>query len=342
VHLEKDSYVFLLTIHHIIADGWSMEVLVYELATLYNSFVSRNSNHLPPLRVQYKDYVAWQKQNEQTHSDSRRYWLSQFDGELPALQLPVDFPKPQVETYEGSARNYTLNVSNDIREACRKTDTTLFMFLLSTVNVLLYRHTGQKDILVGSPTAGRTHRDLEEQIGLFVNMLVFRTRFEPDTKFEELLLQVKNNALNAYAHQSYPFMQLVKDIQKVQGFDYSHVFNVAVQLQNAKLQKTKNVQFQDIRITNFLPNAYSSKFDITFNFEDLGEVITLDIEYKTKLFKESTIDKMAYDLMFLLESCATDISLTLKHLKNSLIQKTEQKQLNQLAALMEKGISAEY
>lgn len=341
VRMDEASHIFLLTIHHIVADGWSMEVLVQELTNNYNNYRNGRENKLPALGIQYKDFAAWQqlKVNERAIESGRNYWLQRLSGELPELELPVDFAKTEEENFEGFAKNYLLNAgfSSAIKELCRRNDTTLFMFLLSAVNVLLYRYSGQKDILLGSPASGRVHRDLEDQIGLYVNMLVHRTRFGSDTTFTELLDEVKTNALDAFQHQSYPFMQLVKDLGA-----QKNIFSAAVQLQNAKLEENKGLQFEGLKISNFLPNAYTSKFDITFNFEDLGEVVSLDIEYKTRLFNTATIDRMAHDLMFLVEAVTADPSRTVRELKDLLVQKAEPKQMAELSALIAKGLDADY
>jgi non-ribosomal peptide synthetase component F len=218
------------------------------------------------------------------------------------------------------------------------------MFLLSTVNVLLYRFTGQKDILLGSPMAGRLHKDLEDQIGLFVNMLVFRTGFNPDMTFEELIAIVKKNALDTYHHSMYPFTKVMEELNNGYNFNRTNIFDVAVQLQNAKLTQVKSKKFEGITVSNFLPNSYSSKFDITFNFEDLPEdgIITMDVEYKTDLFLETTIDRMKQDLFTLFEAITKDKTITIKKLRSMLVQQDDQEQQAQLSDLIEKGISADY
>ena len=348
LQLEDNKHVFLFTMHHIISDGWSMEILIQEIIALYNAFNRKEENPLEPLKIQYKDYVGWQQKQlaGDMMNKSRNYWLSAFEEEINALQFPADFPRSEKADFEGVAKNYTISsdLVRDIKKVCRETDTTLFMFLLSAINALAYRYTGRKDTVFGSPIAGRAHSDLENQVGLFVNMLLFRTKFKSDDSFRELLAKVKSNAMEAYQHSMYPFAQLVEDIDAVYGRNMNNCFDVAVQLQNAKFSKTKNLQFDQLAIDNFLPNSYSSKFEITFNFEDLEEegVLTLDIEYKTGLFKETTIDKLKEELFALLEMVTKDPAATISQLRNELAGKDNNQPSNLLGALIEKGISTDY
>ncbi|HYE53990.1 MAG TPA: condensation domain-containing protein, partial [Chitinophagaceae bacterium] len=212
---------------------------------------------------------------------------------------------------------------------------TLFMYLMALVNVLMYKYTGQKDILLGSPIAGRPHRDLEDQIGFFVNMIVFRTKLDADISFAGLLKDTRKNASGAYEHEMYPFIQLAEDLNLSGG--QANLFNVVVQLQNAKLQRVKNKSLEGVIVNNFRPNSYSSKFDITFNFEDVEEegVITMDIEFKTDLFKESTIHKMKEDLFRLMQLASADASVTIRQLRSALAEQAG-------AALQLTAISADY
>lgn len=348
LQLENNKYVFLFTIHHIISDGWSMEIMIQEIITLYNTFSRKEENPLEPLRIQYKDYVGWQQQQltGDMMNKSRNYWLSAFEEEVPPLQFPADFSRNEITDFEGLAKSYTISVDllRSIKKVCTETDTTLFMFLLSAINALAYRYTGRKDTVFGSPIAGRAHSDLENQVGLYVNMLLFRTKFQPDDSFRELLAKVKTNAIQAYQHSMYPFTQLVEDIDAVYGRKMSNYFDVAVQLQNAKFSKTKSLQFDQLTIDNFLPNSYSSKFEITFNFEELEEdsVLMLDIEYKTSLFKESTIDRLKEELFVLLEMVAKNPAITINQVRSELVDRDKCQPINFLGALIEKGISTDY
>lgn len=339
IQLDTNKYVFVLTMHHIVSDGWSMEVLVHDVLALYNAFANNAPDPLQPLRIQYRDYSAWQKKNftENALNRSRKYWLTKLEGDLSVLDLPTDYARPDQETYEGRALNYIIDkdLSKKLRDACSAGDVTLFMYLLSLVNVLMYKYTGQKDILLGSPIAGRPHQDLEDQIGFFVNMIVFRTQLEPDSSFASLLADTRKSASGAYEHEMYPFIQLAEDLNLAGGQE--NLFNVVVQLQNAKLQRVKNKSLEGITVNNFRPNSYTSKFDLTFNFEDLQDegVIIMDIEFKSGLFREGTIHKMKEDLFRLMQLAASDASLTIRQLKSDISTQAA-------AALQLTAISADY
>lgn len=339
LQVEESKYVFALNMHHIISDGWSMEVLVHDVMAMYHAFARNEPNPLPPLRIQYKDYSAWQREsfNEQALNRSRKYWLTKLEGELPLLDLPIDFARPAEESFEGKALNYIIDkdLSRQLKEACSANDVTLFMYLVALVNVLMHKYTGQKDILIGSPIAGRPHRDLEDQIGFFVNMIVFRTKLDTDASFASLLADTRKNAAGAYEYEMYPFIQLAEDLNLTGGQE--NLFNVVVQLQNAKLQLVKNRSLDGIAISNFRPNSYTSKFDITFNFEDQADegVITMDIEFKTALFRESTIHKMKEDFFRLMQLAAQDASASIRRLKSELAGQAE-------PALQLSALSADY
>jgi hypothetical protein len=214
--LGAGRWLFSYVMHHIISDGWSMEVLIKEILQLYHAYTQGLPNPLPPLRIHYKDYAAWQQ--EQLGSVAsiahKAWWLEQLDGELPVLELPADKPRPAVKTYNGArlVRPIASSTTAAFKALCQSSDSTLFIGLLSVVKALLYRYTGQEDIIIGSPVAGREHSDLEDQIGCYVNTLPLRTRFSGTDSYLQLLFHVRQTTLHAYRHQSYPFDALVEEL----------------------------------------------------------------------------------------------------------------------------------
>ena len=229
LELESDRSLFLFTMHHIISDGWSMGVLIKEVLSLYEAYSSGRSNPLLPLRIQYKDYTYWQNsqltgEGLQVHRD---YWLNQLLGDLPVLDLPTDYARPAVKTYNGHSVSYVLEplLSRKLQDLSNRSGSSLFMTLLAGINVLLYRYTGQEDIILGSPIAGRVHSDLEGQIGFYINMLALRTRLSGDESFEDLLEKVKETSLNAYEHQVYPFDKLVEELDLQRDMSRSAVYD---------------------------------------------------------------------------------------------------------------------
>jgi amino acid adenylation domain-containing protein len=215
--LNENNWVFTFVIHHIISDGWSLEILINEFFLIYNSHKNGEVDNLPPLRIQYKDYSVWQ-QNELINfkqQADKSYWLKQLEGDLPKLQLMGDRPRPLFKTYTGGVVSTRIdsNLTKKLQSYCLEHNGTLHMVLLTAVNVLLYKYTGQKDIIIGTPIAGRYHSDLENQIGLYVNTLAIRSRFNENNSYEELFDNIKGVTLAAYEHQSYPFDQLVNDLK---------------------------------------------------------------------------------------------------------------------------------
>ncbi|MGO4295030.1 condensation domain-containing protein, partial [Chitinophaga sp. RAB17] len=302
IRVAAEKWVFSYVIHHIISDGWSMEVLINELMHLYNIFLKGEAVELPPLRIQYKDYAVWQQEqlsgaNLQTHRD---YWLQQFEGPLPILELSSDKPRPTIKTYNGAATHKIINssVSQGIKTLCRKHGSTLFMGLLAAVNALLHRYTRQEDIVIGSPIAGREHADLEGQIGFYVNTLALRTRFKGTNSYSALLEQVKQLTLDAYTHQMYPFDELVDALHPVQDMSRNPLFDVTVVLQNASLHKQEDPQgLGALKISGYEgATTRLSKFDLTFDFMEVGETIQLHLIYNSDIYTKNTVDQLAHHL----------------------------------------------
>jgi len=339
IQLEPDQYVFLLTMHHIISDGWSMEVLINEVLTLYKAYKAGEAPTLEPLNIQYKDYTAWQNQQlrDTRLSNTREYWLNQLEGDLPSLELPLDFDRPLLQTFRGNTT--LLTIDSDLREGlqtvCWANDTTLFMVFVAAVNALLYRYSGQKDIIVGLPIAGRNHKDLENQIGFYVNMLALRLRFESEMSFRDLLTQTRKTALDAYEHEMYPFIQLVEDLKLGSNLNRTSLFDVVVQMQDAELEGGKTPEMEGITVKPFKAKYTASKFDLTFNIMEMGPQIYIGMEYNTDLFLESTIDKLKNDLLQLLQIVSQHEGIVLKELRSKLLEPSEQSQLDYFSSFME-------
>lgn len=347
--IGEEKYVFALTMHHIISDGWSMNVIIYELLTMYNAFKSETDHPLKPLRIQYKDYAAWQHKSLSDHGsakNSKGYWLSKFEGDIPVLELPLDYERPEFVDYKGSSKNFIIDRKRTlaIKKICEDAEATMFMFLLSVVNVLLLKQSGQKDIILGSPIAGRPHRDLEDQIGFYVNMLALRTQTDIDEPFKKLLLDTKTNTLEAYDHELYPFHQLVEDLNLKADFSRNNLFDVVVQFQNAKLENVKDLQLDGVEVSNFLPNSYSSKFDITFNFEELEDEkeLSLDIEFKSSLFKSETIDRLYDDLIAVVDLVVDDPNRSVKNIRDKVVELNTKVEDSAMADMLSGTITADY
>lgn len=303
------KWVLSYVMHHIVGDDWSMGVFFNDLLRSYKSFVDSGDDSLPALRIQYKDYAGWQRQQLTEVEEHKRYWLAQFSDELPVLELPLDKPRPAVKTYNGGLikHNFAAGISQQLQTLLRAEDCTLFMGLLSAVNTLLYRYTGQEDIIVGSPVAGREHSDLEEQIGFYVNTIALRSRFNGEESFRSLLQTVKETTLGAYAHQVYPFDVLVNELSLQHNPARSALFDVMVALQNAGDEGLKTGLPAGLNVKPFgTVEHVSSKFDLLFNFQEANGVLQVAIEYNSDLFERSAIERMGSHLENLISAIVSE------------------------------------
>jgi amino acid adenylation domain-containing protein len=307
VKIAKDNYVFICVMHHIISDGWSAEVMTNELFTLYDTFADGNGNRLPLLQIQYKDFAAWQQ--EQLKNDDveshKSYWLKQFEGELPVLDLPTFQTRPAIKTYNGKSvkKLYNSSLLKDFNALCQSQGSTLFMGLLATVKVLLYRYTDQKDIVIGSPIAGREHVDLQNQIGFYVNTLALRTQFEGAASFKEVLANVKDVTLGAYEHQIYPFDELVDHLPLKRDMSRNPLFDVMVTFQNTDNLKVTIQKLGEVSIREYETGENAiSKFDIEFIFEETVEGLNLILVYNTDIYTGEFVTNILSHLEILLQS----------------------------------------
>ncbi|ARV58862.1 hypothetical protein BZZ01_09635 [Nostocales cyanobacterium HT-58-2] len=300
--LNSEEHVFLLTMHHIVSDGWSMGILVRELAILYQAFCDGSASPLPPLPIQYADFAAWQRQwlEGEVLESQLSYWKQQLDKIPPILQLPSNRPRPLVQTYRGARKTLALSprLSEALKALSRKENVTLFMTMLTAFKVLLYRYTGQEDIVVGSPIAGRNRREIEELIGFFVNTLVLRTNLSGNPSFRELLRRVREVTLGAYVHQDLPFEKLVEELQPERNLSYTPLFQVMFSLQNAPIQQleTSNLTLSTLEVNN-----QTAKFDLTVDLAETPEGLYGNIEYNIDLFDSATITQMLGHFQNLLE-----------------------------------------
>jgi amino acid adenylation domain-containing protein len=294
VRLAIDRHLFLFNIHHIVSDLVSLGVLVRELSCFYDAFASGREAELPPLAVQYRDFAAWQNRLIGGEEAARHcaYWHRQLAGPLPPLELPIEFARPQLKTYRGSVGRAVLDpgLTDRLRQLGLRHGMTLFMALTASVKVLLHRYTGQDEIIVGSPLAGRDHPDLADQIGCFVNTVVLRDRLGPDDPFSQVLRRVRQTMLEAYEHQVYPFDKLVEELDLPRDMRRSPVFDVSVSLMNTEPEE---LRFGDVRITAYDDEFASSKVDLSFDFCETGDGLELAIAYCRDLFRAERIRSLA-------------------------------------------------
>jgi amino acid adenylation domain-containing protein len=306
--LQADKFWLLITFHHIIFDGWSIDLLFNELTTTYESLSRNSPSPLLDVAIQYVDYAHWQQQWLQSEEYSQQidYWRQQLANIPPLIELPSDRPRPSIQSYRGD--RYTLNLSENLSKALkvfsRQEGVTLFMTLLTAFKTLLYRYSDRTDIIVGSPFANRNLRDTENSIGFFVNTLVLRTQIDANLSFRELLNLVRQVVSGASAHGNLPFEKLVEELQPERDLSYNPLFQVMF-----AFQERLNTNKCETGLTwNYLgeSNRHSSMFDLTLDLEEISTGIKGHLEYNSDLFDRDTIARMAGHFQILLEAIVTN------------------------------------
>ena len=303
VILSETEHILLVCMHHIVSDGWSMGVFLQELTDLYNAYIQNQPSSLKPLPIQYGDYTLWQKQWLQGDilQSQLDYWQKQL-AEAPALlSLPTDRPRPAVQSFAGSHLPFTLSweLSQKLTQLTQEQGVTLFMTLLTAFDVLLYRYTEQEDILIGTPIANRNCSELEGLIGFFVNTLVLRTDLSGNPSFNELLIRVREMAMDAYTHQDLPFEMLVEVLQPERDLSHAPLFQVDFLLQNEPLSQLELI---GLTASPLLTESATAKFDLTLGMENTDKGLRGVWEYNTDLFERSTIERLAGNFVTLLEA----------------------------------------
>ena len=310
IQLDENKYVLVMVQHHIISDGWSMDIFRRDLCSLYNGFVLGKDPKLPILGIQYKDYAAWHTKQLETDNilPHKEYWLKQFKDEIPVLELPADKERPNIKSYNGCGLTVTIdnNILSGLNKIAKANGGTLFMSLLSCVNTLLHRYTSQEDIVIGSPIAGREHPDLEDQIGFYINTLALRTRFDGTGSFEDLFHHIKEVTLNAYEHQLYPYDELVDALKLPRNMNRNPLFDVMVVLQNSMEHDTE-FTLNGLQAQNYETGDYRiAKFDINFMFSETKSGLNLFLEYNTDIYSSGQMEYMLTHLENIIASIIQD------------------------------------
>ncbi|MFY0567266.1 non-ribosomal peptide synthase/polyketide synthase [Archangium lansingense] len=307
LRLSPQRHVLVLTLHHVISDGWSMGVLIREVGALYSALASGQTPALPALPVQYADYAAWQRAWLQgpVLQAQLDYWRQQLSGAPALLELPTDRPRPAVQSYRGAVLPLHLpaQLASRLNALARQHGATPFMVLLAAWQLLLSRYSGQQDVSVGSPIAGRTRAELEGLIGFFVNTLVLRSHLSPQLSFQELLAQVKTTTLGAYEHQDVPFEKLVEELRPERSLSYSPLFQVMFVLQNTP---TEPLQLPGVSLRPLELEGSAARFDLSLELAEHSGGFSGRLEYNTDLFDSGTVARMAEHFGLLLESIASE------------------------------------
>ncbi len=304
--IDADNHVAVFVMHHIVSDGWSLNVLIEEVAALYLAHREGRPSPLPPLRVQYGDFAVWQRAWLQggVLDEQIAYWREQLT-DLAPLELPTDRPRPPIRRSSGARFRHPLSVdlSTRLRALSQREHATLFMTLFAAFATLLHRYSGAEDIAIGSPIANRRHADIERLIGFFVNTLVMRPRPQSSMTFRELLRAVRQTALDAYDRQDVPFEQLVETLQPERDMGRNPLFDVMFVLQNAP---GGELALPDLTIARQDFDTHTAQFDLSLAVIESGQGLECRFSYSTDLFDASTIERMATHYATLLEGIAAD------------------------------------
>ena len=294
LRVRNEEHVLILTTHHIISDGWSQGVLTAELGALYEAGITSRSSPLPQLPIQYADFAQWQRGWLKDDELDRQlaYWREQLTGAPPSVDLPNDGARPPQLNYQGATFLFELSpeLSASLTALSRREGTTLFMTLLAVFKALLFRYTGQSDIVVGTPVANRNREEVEGLIGFFVNTLALRTDLSGNTTFRELLQRVREVSLGAYAHQDLPFELLVEELQPVRDLSRNPLFQIVFDLQSAP---ATSLEMTGLTLQPYEFTADSTRFDLELHLTSTSEGLIGAIVYSTNLFAEPTIRQLA-------------------------------------------------
>nr|CAA06323.1 LchAA protein [Bacillus licheniformis]CAA71582.1 first subunit of lichenysin synthetase [Bacillus licheniformis] len=321
IRFTGEKHLLLVDMHHIISDGASVSVLIDEMTKLYAG------EALEPLRIQYKDFSVWQQHLlTERHKVQEEYWLKELAGELPVLTLPADYPRPSIQTFEGSRLSFALKpeLVQQLRKLAKETDSTLYMVLAASYSALLSKLSGQSEVIVGSPAAGRPHTDLSRIIGMFVNTLAIRTRPEGDKPFSAFLEEVKETTLGAFEHQDYPFEELIEKLNIQRDMSRNPLFDAVFSMRNADL---KDLSMEGITLKPYDFAHQTAKFDLTLTAAEEDGLLVFEMEYNTALFKHESIERWRGYWVNLLEAVAENPDARLSEL--SLLDEAEKRRIVQ-------------
>ncbi|RPK06396.1 Malonyl CoA-acyl carrier protein transacylase [Bacillus subtilis] len=325
IELEPSRHVLVVDMHHIISDGVSVNILMKDLSRLYEGY------ELNPLPVQYKDYAVWQQSDIQKRNikSQEAYWLNQFRDDIPVLDMPADYERPAIRDYEGESFEFVIpeHLKQRLRQMEENTGATLYMILLATYSVLLSKYSGQEDIVVGTPSAGRTHLDVEAVVGMFVNTLVIRNHPAGRKTFDAYLNEVKENMLNAYKNQDYPLEELIQDLQLSKDPSRNPLFDTMFVLQNLDHAE---LTFDSLELKPYQFHHPVAKFDLTLSIQADQDNYHGLFEYSKKLFKKSRIEALSNDYLHILSVILEQPSILIEQIELSGSNEEEENMLDSI------------
>ncbi|HYR11954.1 MAG TPA: condensation domain-containing protein, partial [Longimicrobium sp.] len=324
LRLGEDDHVLLLCMHHIVTDGWSLGVLFRELCTLYGAYIQGNDAELPALSIQYADYAVWQRNHLQgaVLDEQLGYWRQKLAGAPALLELPLDRPRPAVQTHAGGLLRtiFPPAFAHALRDTARRLETTQFMVALAAFNALLARWSGRDDLVVGTPAANRPRQETEGLVGLFLNTLALRTDLSGDPTFAELVARVRETTVDAYAHQEVPFERLVDALGVERALSHSPVVQVHFVLHT---EPANEIVLGPLQLALVEPEPASTQYELSFSLRERRHGMEVDVEYNRDLFDRATVERMTAHFRTLFQAAATDPDLHLSRLPLSSAEERE-------------------
>ncbi|WP_343914935.1 condensation domain-containing protein, partial [Aquimarina litoralis] len=325
---SDDTYVFYYNMHHIISDGWSMEILANDVLAYYYAIKKEQKANLPELKIQFKDYASWlTKFKKENFEDHKSYWLKKFKGEIPKLTLSISKQRPMVKTYNGGICRGEIdeNTFNKLLRKIEESNTSIYMHLLAMVNILLYRYSYSKDLIIGSPISGRIHPYLKNQIGCYVNTVAQRFFINENEDYSSFLDTVKESVLETQDYQMYPFDLLIEDLKVNKDLSRNPLFDIMLVMnQNLKDVEENENNTQSLQVSSV--DSSKSKFDLTFYFNIHQKKANCNIVYNKDLFEGEEIEKLLLDFLSITELVTKDDSLLIKDYCNSIIDEVEKQE----------------
>lgn len=338
--LADNKYVLLLVFHHIIVDGWSLSILMNELLTVYNDLKNGKKPYLTPLRIQYKDYAAWHNTKLEPANilKYKEYWLEHYKEGTSSISIPTNFDRPSVKTSHAKRKVFELSkgFTSQLVAQSKETNTTLFMYVLSVLNLLLYSRTNSKNVIIGTPVAGRNHGDIENQIGLFLNTLAIKSTIDEDKKVGDFLKEIKEQTINAFDHQVYPFDMLIEDLNVQRDASRFPLFDVGFTWQNidgsVPIKEGKD-GLQNLTVKSFKYDHQRVKTDLWFHGWESKEALHFSVTYNKDLFKPQTIDDLIIDFKELFYAVVKSEEKNIKKIVTDMEQTRSEKNRSKQTAL---------
>lgn len=330
LRLSATEHLLLLVMHHIVSDGWSMGILVREVSELYGAYTRGEGGALAELPIQYGDYAVWQREylGGEVLEKQLQYWREQLQG-VGVLELPTDHVRPAVQSYRGGHEAVWVGeeVSAGLQELSRSEGVTLYMTLLAAFKVLLHLYSGAREIVVGSPVAGRNRTEVEGLIGFFINTLVLRSEVGAEESFRELLRREREVVLEAYAHQEVPFEKLVEELQPERSLSHSPLFQVWFVLQNLQTPSTPAREIPDLTLSTMKLVSEVARHDLRLDINETSQGLGGSFQYSTDLFEPATVARMARKFEALTQAIADNPDARLNELKEVLAEKEKRERM---------------